>query len=143
MYRSIVIFITVYRQYTQFVVSTTRYHILPFVATATHLSFFDILLVVLYNVRARVRVSYNYMAIYCIYSGNLFNIYTCTFYPCFCNFCTCTVGAPTFIIRLQSNTGNKQNSPRLTIHHNTHTRKEVNNYDYQLYQRYHRRQRRK
>lgn len=42
-YRSMVIFITVYRQYTQFVVSTTHYHILPFVATATHLSFFDIL----------------------------------------------------------------------------------------------------
>nr|DAD70155.1 MAG TPA: hypothetical protein [Siphoviridae sp. ct3o911] len=42
-YRLMVIFITVYRQYTQFVVSTTYYHILPVVATATHLSFFDIL----------------------------------------------------------------------------------------------------
>ena len=72
--RSTVIDRTVYRRYTQFVVSTTYYHILPFVAKATQLSFFDILLVVLYNVRARARFLYT-IALYIAHIAAICSIF--------------------------------------------------------------------
>ena len=135
--RSTAIDHTVYRRYAQFVVSTTCYHILPYVAMATHLSFFDIFTVLYILYRAVIISRAKGRCTFCAFVYNISDR-SHTIARCTVLFAYCALFMHFLSIFLQlldmyrviplwynlatiKRGEQRTHSPRLIIHHHHHT----------------------